>query len=791
MRREPPGSALKSPNLKNKSNHVVVYDKKADRYISGKRAPTEEVLQRWLTANPTYQVVKTGTALAEAFKAKQMQLKQLASDMNAKSQSFPSQPPKLQTTLKVDGSKKIVVINPNTGAAAKLSPGNQLRTTPKLAKIPQNVHLKPGGASSTATATPKHQSTTKPSPASSSSGGHGAKKRPSDTKSTPRSSGNDIRINIRSTLKENLMLRTAEITQADAPKLTEEEITKFADEIEHELFVMFNGDTATKYRIKYRSLIFNIKDKKNQTLLQKISKKVISAKQLVRMSPEELASQELAKWRENENKHQLEMIKKSELDMLACAKSYVLKTHKGEEVIENRKTDMVTLDPATSVEDVVSVLNNSTVSSSSESTAAAMHEITTTTPLILKDIRFDKYLMVDSTSAGNKSDASGSKKKDDQRSRSRSRHDSKKSSKHKRKRSHERRSRSRDRKDRGRDKRDGDRGERGDKERHRDNKSRDKDRERDKSRSETKRKEEAHDGGAAEKGRHDSNSKDKKSHKDVPPPKAKPLAPKKDEDYNLIDKILEAQSTIDRILHPQESKEPTTPVKTSVGTKLDTKSETNATGGPHKIQPTISIESDQEPTSTVTIPTPPEHLYQTPPDTNDSAIMWKGNITMIDVATFHISAIPFSGDSLYIDREFPQELDIVGRISPDTVWDYINKVKRSKEIVIVRFAPHSDDDESAYITLLNYLDSRKRLGVIKSTSPAIKDFYILPLASHKSLPSVLLPTTGRGFESNRPDLLLGIIVRSQNVVGLKRPPPMMTKPPLQLKVNSFIKANLN
>lgn len=780
MKRQPPGSALKSPNLKNKTNHVVVYDKKKNRYISGKMAPTEDVLQKWLAAHPTYQVVKSGTALAEAFKAKQMQLKQLANDMNAKSQSFPSQPPKLQTTLKVDGSKKIVVINPNTGAAAKLSPGNQLRTTPKLAKIPQNVHLKPGSASSTATTTPKQQSTTKPSPASSSSGGHGARKRPSDTKSTPRSSGNEasIRVNVRSTLKENLMLRTAEITQADAPKLTEDEITKFADEIEHELFVMFNGDTANKYRIKYRSLIFNIKDKKNQTLLQKISKKVISAKQLVRMSPEELASQELAKWRENENKHQLEMIKKSELDLLACTKSYVLKTHKGEEVIESRSTDMVTLDPATSVEDVVSVLNNSTVSSSSESPAAAMNEITTTTPLIVKDIRFDKYLRVDSTSAGSKSEASGSKKKDDQRSRSRNRHDSKKSSKHKRKRSHEKRSRSRDRKDRGRDKRDGERGERTDKERHRDGKSRDKDRERDKSRSETKRKEEAHDGGVAEKGRHDHSSS-----KDRPPPKVKTVAAKKEEDYNLIDKILEAQSTIDRILHPQETKEPATPVKATVGTKLDMKTETSVTGGPHKIQPTISIESDQEPTSTVTIPTPPEHLYQTPPDTNDSAIMWNGNITMIDVATFKISAIPFSGDCLYIDRAFPRELDIVGRISPDTVWDYINKVKRSKEIVIVRFAPHSDDDESAYITLLNYLDSRKRLGVIKSTSPAIKDFYILPLASHKSLPSVLLPTTGRGFESNRPDLLLGIIVRSQNVVGLKRPPPIMTKPPLQLKVN--------
>lgn len=52
----------------------------------------------------------------------------------------------------------------------------------------------------------------------------------------------------------------------------------------------------------------------------------------VRLSPEELASQELAEWRDQEAKHQLELIKKSELDLLAASKTYVLKTHKGEEV---------------------------------------------------------------------------------------------------------------------------------------------------------------------------------------------------------------------------------------------------------------------------------------------------------------------------------------------------------------------------------------------------------------------------------------------------------------------------
>lgn len=49
----------------------------------------------------------------------------------------------------------------------------------------------------------------------------------------------------------------------------------------------------------------------------------------MRLSPDDMASQELAKWRENEAKHSLDMIKKSELELLNCNRQYVLKTHKG------------------------------------------------------------------------------------------------------------------------------------------------------------------------------------------------------------------------------------------------------------------------------------------------------------------------------------------------------------------------------------------------------------------------------------------------------------------------------
>lgn len=48
-------------------------------------------------------------------------------------------------------------------------------------------------------------------------------------------------------------------------------------------------------------------------------------------------------WREREAKHQLDMIKKSELELLNCTRQYVFKTHKGEQVFEDdRPKDQVT-----------------------------------------------------------------------------------------------------------------------------------------------------------------------------------------------------------------------------------------------------------------------------------------------------------------------------------------------------------------------------------------------------------------------------------------------------------------
>lgn len=579
-----------------------------------------------------------------------------------------------------------------------------------------------------------------------------------------------MRINARKQLIEQLIIRTKEIADPNAPRLTEAEITEFVKAAESEMFEMFGGDTNMKYKSKYRSLMYNIKDRKNLTLFEKISSKMIEPKQLVRLSTEELASQELAKWRENENKHQLEMITKSELDMLACGNSYVLKTHKGEEVIQE-SSERITLDPSIPVQDVVSslMLNSSTVSSSD-------------TTIVGKDSRVEKYL---SSDGGKALSASSLGKKDSDRSgEKKERHEcrsSGSSSKHKRKRSRERHSSSsshshshshKDR-DRGHDK---------------DKKDRTSGSDGRKDKKDHKSSSSSSSSGSNRSKHHHLQSNEKDRKKELPVKTHSAVKMQKTDD-NIIDKILKAQSTIDSILH--KSNDATSMSNVSSGSLNESSSSIAR-------QTSIANESDQEPTSTVTIPSPPEVTPEIRSTTiavekMSKQIVWSGSISMVDVATFQVSLSVLSGSTAMID--FPKEFDVVGRINPETVWEYLAKIRVSKDIVLLKFSPRSssDDDETAYSTFISYLDFRRRLGVIKIPSKLVKDFYILPLTSHKSLPTILKTTTGFDLGADRPDLLLGIIVRnnkvppSNNVVAPSKHsrqsiPFIGSKPPVSLEI---------
>ncbi|XP_022704329.1 death-inducer obliterator 1-like isoform X2 [Varroa jacobsoni] len=83
--------------------------------------------------------------------------------------------------------------------------------------------------------------------------------------------------------------------------------TSLAQNIERALWTHCAG-VAKNYRVKFRSLCFNMKDPKNE-LWRRVVSGEIEPTQLVKMGPDEL-SIEMARWRERESQHNLELYKK-------------------------------------------------------------------------------------------------------------------------------------------------------------------------------------------------------------------------------------------------------------------------------------------------------------------------------------------------------------------------------------------------------------------------------------------------------------------------------------------------
>ncbi|XP_030069497.1 death-inducer obliterator 1 isoform X2 [Microcaecilia unicolor] len=140
--------------------------------------------------------------------------------------------------------------------------------------------------------------------------------------------------------------------------------------------------------------------------------------------------------------------------------------------------------------------------------------------------------------------------------------------------------------------------------------------------------------------------------------------------------------------------------------------------------------------------------------------IWKGFINMQTVAKFVTKAYPVSGSIDYLSEDLPDTIHIGGRISPKTVWDYVGKLKSSlsKELSLIRFHPATEEEEVAYISLYSYFSSRGRFGVVANNNRHVKDLYLIPLSAKDPVPSKLLPFDGPGLESSRPNLILGLVI---------------------------------
>lgn len=497
------------------------------------------------------------------------------------------------------------------------------------------------------------------------------------------------------------------------------------------MFALFNRDTGQKYKAKYRSLMFNIKDRKNETLFQKICEKAVKPFRLVRMTPEELASQELAKWRENENKHQLDMIKKSEMDLLACAKNYVLKSHKGEEVIENMIVDR-------EIETV-----DVTMLSGLEKDSAGTQLMGVPSKSSPQDVRKDKKR---------------------ERSRDRDRHRHHSSSKH------HKRKRSRD-KDRYREK--------------------ERERERHGSSSGIKHKSSAatsshssshHSSTRDTKGTSSSSSKkeasrhrdkvqsikEESNHSSSPASTTsssnnksagessstqvyKPSKKETEESYDLIGKILQGTSP-ELVAKLQEMEK-----QKSIDVKESNKMNVVKREGVANVAATADQEYNPETTDLMRPESAPV----------PQKVVWRGSISHADIAEVHAFANSVYGEIDDVKKDLPKLFNICGRIEPDAVWDYLGKIKKSpnRDLAIMRFEAQSTEEQGKYENLYSYLQSKGRLAVVKLPSPIIKDFYLVPLRKGKQLPSVLLTLRGLANYESRSNCLLGIVVKT----NLKRP----------------------
>ncbi|XP_017658174.1 PHD finger protein 3 isoform X2 [Nannospalax galili] len=143
--------------------------------------------------------------------------------------------------------------------------------------------------------------------------------------------------------------------------------------------------------------------------------------------------------------------------------------------------------------------------------------------------------------------------------------------------------------------------------------------------------------------------------------------------------------------------------------------------------------------------------------------IWKGFINMPSVAKFVTKAYPVSGSPEYLTEDLPDSIQVGGRISPQTVWDYVEKLKASgtKEICVVRFTPVTEEDQISYTLLFAYFSSRKRYGVAANNMKQVKDMYLIPLGASDKIPHPLVPFDGPGLELHRPNLLLGLIIRQK------------------------------
>ncbi|XP_033126853.1 PHD finger protein 3-like isoform X2 [Anneissia japonica] len=281
---ESPGSSKSTHDSKGHGlqsiEHITVIERHTGRIRKGDSAPNDRNLMEWLTRHPTYEVVKP----------------------RARSHSAGS-------FYKKSSEEKL---RESTKETTKAAPKEAPKPTPKESPKVTPKESPKSSSKETSKATPKKGKIEQPP-------------------KPPKPSEDQLRLSVRKAFLDAFLTRLSEAKDLPYDKSY---VKKMCVKIEENLFKI-HRDVSTKYKAKYRTLVFNIKDAKNKGLFRMILNKDLPAKKLVTMSSEELASKELSEWRERESKHALEMIKQEEELKKSTPMQLTKKTHKGEVEIED------------------------------------------------------------------------------------------------------------------------------------------------------------------------------------------------------------------------------------------------------------------------------------------------------------------------------------------------------------------------------------------------------------------------------------------------------------------------
>lgn len=129
---------------------------------------------------------------------------------------------------------------------------------------------------------------------------------------------------IQSKLRETLSHRMLSFSNPRFQRFSKKQTDTFAENTEK---IMFQNFKISCYFQKYRSLIFNLGDVKNNTLIEKICAKEITPQDLVRLQLIDLASEQLSEMRRNINKQQLDLREMGAIDDWT-QKTYIIKNKK-------------------------------------------------------------------------------------------------------------------------------------------------------------------------------------------------------------------------------------------------------------------------------------------------------------------------------------------------------------------------------------------------------------------------------------------------------------------------------